>query len=479
MRGAITVLFFIFSTASVFSQTQPDIVRNYDSLIAVAFNSGEWDSVVVYSTMAIRAGAETVNIRKSLGYAMFMKHDYTSSALHYRRVFEENKSDQDAIVMLYRCAVLTDQDQEAAYFLDLIPEQTKIWMGVEKSKVFVSADVNSGISLNNNYNLYDKIDIRHGNIYGLQSLNGKLYYLQAGLKIRPFASLSLYGAFTAVQLEKRERISATDLIVVDRVSDVWNGIKYIRNIYQYKDTTYVRNSLVNQHLGYLQANIFFPKICTLKLFGNYLSNEFSTAVSSYKQEQYYAQTVDTFYSARTIYSFTDTSRINYEYIFGAALERNFRKSRIEAGISYSNLNSKIQVQPQIRMVYFPRGNTDLFFTANAVVLFEENQSRLIPQLVITNRVFKKTWLSLSALYGDLSNTTEYDGLVVHNTTDETIYRLSLSAYQEMGAHLSGFFGFNFSRKNSQYIFYPEPDRYITIKTPYSNYLFTVGLKYSL
>lgn len=125
-------MFFIFSTASVFSQTQPDIVRNYDSLIAVAFNSGEWDSVVVYSTMAIRAGAETVNIRKSLGYAMFMKHDYTSSALHYRRVFEENKSDQDAIVMLYRCAVLTDQDQEAAYFLGLIPEQTKIWMGVEK-----------------------------------------------------------------------------------------------------------------------------------------------------------------------------------------------------------------------------------------------------------------------------------------------------------------------------------------------------------
>ena len=479
MRAAIVLLVLLVSISSAFSQTQQPIAQNYDSLNAVAFYKGDWDSILVYSSLAIRSGAETANIRKSLGYALFMKKDYASSAMNYRKVFAENKTDQDAIVMLYRCAVLTDQDHEAAYFLNLMPEETRIWIGVEKNKLFVGADVNSGVSLNNNYNLNDKIDIRHGNIYGLQSLNGKLYYLQAGVEIRPFSYLSLYGAFTAVQMEKRERISATDLIIVDRVPDVWNGIKYIRNIYQYKDTTYTRNSFVNQHLGYLRATIFVPRVCTVKLFGNYFSNEYNTAGSSYRQEQFYAQTVDTFYSTRTIYSFGNTRNINYEYIFGGSLERNFRRTRIELGVSYSNLNSKIQIQSLAKLVYFPKGNTDLFLTANAVVLYEEKKSRLLPQLAVSNRVLKKTWLSLSALYGNLSNSTEYDGSIVHNTTDETIYRLSISAFQELGFHWSCFLGFNFSRKNSQYIYYPEPDRYIVTKTPYSNYLFSVGLKYSL
>lgn len=479
MRFSIVVFSLFICCISSNGQVTDSLVLNYDSLTYSNFINEEWSELIDNSTAAIETGYGTVGIRKRLGYSYFELKKYLQSIGVYESIYKQNKTDQDALVMLYRSYSELGMKEEANYYLGIINSETKQQLKLREDHFMVGADIHSGISLNDNFSKNKNKDIRQGGVYGEQSLNGELYYLQGGILIAPKRWLNLYFSFQDVQMKKMECISATDLKLTGTVSDFFNGIKYERNLYALSDTTYRTNSFVNQRLGYIQGSFILPALFTFRIYGNYLMNEYSVARSSYRFENYFAQPIDNSNSTKTVYSFTDSVQKKYEYIVGAVVEKRVGLFEINIGGTYSNLNSKIQAQSRAGFKWFPNGNTSIVTGGQLSYFYEEKLGRLLPEVFCTIRLLKNGWFTLSGMLGDLTNTSEYNGLVVHNSTDKTVYRISSSVYWNILSHFNLTVAFHYSQKQSNFITYPQADRYFLTETPYSAFLTAIGLTYTL
>jgi hypothetical protein len=240
------------------------------------------------------------------------------------------------------------------------------------------------------------------------------------------------------------------------------------------DTTYIIDNKIGQQQFYCQASFVLPRMYSLKLFGNFIFNQYTTINS--KDTTYI---VDTNLAVITNYTFTSSTSSNVNYLVGTTIEKEIRKFKLGLSVSYSSLNSNNQIQGLAYGTWYPKGNTNLAFNAQLTVFHQNGDVRYIPSIESIFRASKKCWVSAHVLYGDLTNTTEMNGQLVNNITDKTTYRTGSTLFYSMNKNLILHITYRYSLRESNYVTYTDKTNYTINYNNYNNHLFAIGIKYNL
>lgn len=462
MRSTIIILIIIFSTSFYTqAQTEDSITQvNYDSVTYSNYLKADWDGLIVNTKEAIDNGFETIAIRKRLAYAYFMKEDFLTSARHYHKIYKNNPLDVDARLMLYHNYLNTANYQRARYYAALFSDQEKEYYLVHKNTLITSIDLGGGYQTSDNYSLNANNNIINNKEYGQQILNRDLSFGQVGLSIQAnrFTHITLGCDF--IQTNREEKIQAKTYSLLDTRTD----------------TTHIIDNKISQQQVYLQTAFVLPRMYSLKLFGNFIFNQYTTITPSYDTTIFM---VDTNFAVQTNYTFSSATSSNVNYVLGASIEKDIRKFKLGLGVSYSNLSSKTQLQANASIFWYPKGNTNLVFGAQLTVLSQSSDVHYIPSIESTFKAAKKLWISAHVLYGDLTNTTEMNGQLVNNITDKTIYRTGSTLFYTMSKNLILHLTYRYSLRQSNYVTYSDTYTYTTTYNNYNNHLLAIGIKYNL
>lgn len=462
MRSTIIILIIILSTTLYTqAQTEDSIPQiNYDSVTYDNYLKADWDGLIVNSKEAIGNGFETIAIRKRLAYAYFMKEDYLTSARHYQKIYKNNPMDVDARLMLYHNYLNTANYQRARYYAALFSEEEREYYLVAMNTFITGIDLGGGYQTSDNYSLNSNNNIINNKEYGQQILNRDLSFAQVGLSIQANRFIHITLGCDAIQTNREEKVQAKIYSLLDTRTD----------------TTHIIDNKISQQQFYIQTAFVLPRMYTLKLFGNFIFNQYTTITPSYADSVYL---VDTNAAVLTRYTFNSATSSNLNYIVGANIEKEIRKFKIGLGASYSNLSSQTQIQGNASLTWYPKGNTNLAFATQLTVLSQNSDLHYIPSIESTFKAVKKLWISAHVLYGDLTNTTEMNGQLVNNITDKTIYRTGSTLFYTMNKNLILHLTYRYSLRQSNYVTYSDATTYTTTYNNYNNHLIAIGIKYNL
>jgi hypothetical protein len=462
MRSTIIILIIIFSTTFYTqAQIQDSIATiDYDSLTYDNYLKADWDGLIVNTKEAIDNGFETIAIRKRLSYAYFMKEDYLTSARQYQKIYKNNPLDVDARLMLYHNYLNTANYQRARYYAALFSEEEKVYYLVPKNTFITSIDLGGGYQTSDNYSLNANNNIINNKEYGQQILNRDLSYGQVGMSLQANRYLHITLGCDAIQTNREEKIQAKTYSLLDTRTD----------------TTHIIDNKISQQQFYIQMAFVLPRMYTLKLFGNFIFNQYTTITPSYTDSVYLVGAIP---ALLTKYNFNASTSSNLNCIAGASIDKEIRKFKIGFGASYSNLSSQTQIQGNASITWYPKGNTNLAFTTQLMVLSQNSDMRYIPSIETTIRALSKLWVSAHVLYGDLTNTTEMNGQLVNNITDKTIYRTGSTLFYTVSKNLILHLTYRYSLRQSNYVTYSDATTYSTTYNNYNNHLLAIGIKYNL
>jgi len=462
MRSTIIILIIIFSIKfNVKAQIADSIPQiNYDSVTYDNYLKANWDGLIMNTKEAIKNGFETIAIRKRLAYAYFMKEDYLTSASHYHKIYKNNPLDVDARLMMYYNYLHTANYHRAKYYAALFSDEEREYYLVPKNTFITSIDLGGGYQTSDNYSLNANNNIINNREYGQQILNRDLSFAQVGLSIQANLYLHITLGCDAIQTNREEKIQAKIYSLLDARTD----------------TTYIINNKIGQQQFYCQASFVLPRMYTLKLFGNFIYNQYTTITPSFTDSVYL---VDTNLAVFNKYSFSSSTNNYINYVFGTTIEKEIRKFKLGLSASYSSFNSNNQIQGLAYGTWYPKGNTNLAFTAQLTVFHQNSDVRYIPSVESIFRASKKCWVSAHVLYGDLTNTTEMNGQLVNNITDKTTYRTGSTLFYSMNKNLILHITYRYSLRESNYVTYTDKTNYTINYNNYNNHLFAIGIKYNL
>lgn len=462
MRSTIIILIIIFST-TFYSQAQTaDSIAtiDYGSLTYDNYLKADWDGLIVNAKEAINNGFETIAIRKRLAYAYFMKEDFLTSTIQYQLLYNNNPMDVDAKLMLYHNYLNTANYQRARYYAALFSDEEKEYYLIPKNTFISSIDLGGGYQTSDNYLLNANNNIISNKEYGQQILNRDLSFAQVGLSIYVNRFMHITLGCDAIQTNREEKIQAKTYSLLDTRTD----------------TTHIIDNKISQQQFYIQTSFVLPRMYSLKIFGNFIFNQYTTITPSYDTTIFM---VDTNVAVQTNYIFSSATNSNVNYVLGASIEKEIRKFKLGLAASYSNLSSKTQLQGNANIYWYPKGNTNLVFGAQLTVLSQSSDVHYIPSIESTFRATKKLWISAHVLYGDLTNTTEMNGQLVNNITDKTIYRAGSTVFYTMNKNLILHLTYRYSLRQSNYVTYSDATSYTTTYNNYNNHLIAIGIKYNL
>ncbi|MCX6185730.1 MAG: hypothetical protein NTU43_01880 [Bacteroidetes bacterium] len=465
MRSTIIILIiFISSNFYVKAQTEDSIPQiNYDSVTYDNYLKANWDGLIVNTKEAIDNGFETFAIRKRLAYACFMKEDYLTSARQYHKIYKNNPLDVDARLMLYHNYLNTANYQRAKYYAAMFTDEERLYYLVPKNTFITSIDLGGGYQTSDNYSLNANNNIINNKVYGQQILNRDLSFAQLGLTFQANSALHITLGCDVINTNREEKIVANNYSLL--------GTRY--------DTSYIIDNKISQQQFYIQTAFVLPRMYSLKLFGNFIFNQYTNVTPSYKVDSLKDPKVDTFMTERTNYTFNSTTSNNLNYVVGATIEKEIRKLKLGLTACYSKLSGNNQIQGDFYTTWYPKGNTNLSFNAQLTVLSQNSEMKYIPSFESTFRAAKKLWVSAHVLYGDLTNTSEMNGQLVNNITDKTIFRMGTSVYYTMSKNLILHLTYRYSLRQSNYVIYSDAFNYSTTYNNYNNYLIALGLKFNL
>lgn len=462
MRSTIIILIIIFST-TFYTQAQTEdstATIDYELLTYDNYLKADWDGLIVNTKEAIDNGFETIAIRKRLAYAYFMKEDYLKSARQYHKIYINNPLDVDARLMLYHNYLNTANYQRARYYAAMFSDEEKEYYLLPKNTFITSVDLGGGYQTSDNYSLNANNNIINNKEYGQQILNRDLSFAQVGLSIQANRFMHITLGCDAIQTNREEKIQAKNYLLLDTRTD----------------TTHIIDNKISQQQFYIQTAFVLPRMYSLKLFGNFIFNQYTTITPSYADTVFM---VDTNVAVQTNYTFNSATSSNVNYVVGASIEKEIRKFKLGLGASYSKLSSQTQLQGNASIFWYPKGNTNLAFGAQLTVLSQNSDIHYIPNIESTFKVAKKLWISAHALYGDLTNTSEMNGQLVNNITDKTIYRMGSTVYYTMSKNIILHLTYRYSLRQSKYETYSDATTYTTTYNNYNNHLLAIGIKFNL
>ncbi len=428
MYKAIIFIFFLFRisvcTASAITNSAA-----VEQKITELYLNKSWADLVKYGNQAIHEGYDYFYLRMRIGIAYYSQKKYMKAVAHFEKAVKFNSDDKTALEYLYYSYVFSGRSSEARALTLMFSLELNESIKPAENKYIQSVNVEGGIALSSLNDNFANIDIDgSANIYGEAVITKNMQYLNAGLNHELGRRLSVYQAYSNIQINLTKDIKRNN-----------------------KDTS--DNYLLTQHDYYVSPSIQFKGFSVSPAF-HLINVNFGQMSASYDKLHY-----------KYIFTKKDTSFINYAASFSIAKNIGIYIYNFTGG--YSQLNGLTQLQTGLSLTYFPLTNLNFYGTSSLVYLNENSTNRVIVLQKVGFKILSKLWADAGITYGNLQNYCENNAFVVYNTGDKILYKCGFSVTSPLFKH------FEFSLR---YDFYNRENTYYTVNDKLATESLTVNYK---
>ncbi|KLT64887.1 hypothetical protein AB669_14250 [Pedobacter sp. BMA] len=141
------MLLLLLTVTTIKAQTR---YQSVDSISFSLFNGGEWQRLIAFGAEALNNGEDFPLLRLRLGYASFVRQNYSDALKHYDKVLLDDKTNQTALYYSYLSHVYLNRRTDAAYLVSLLDTNVIEGVAVKPFKVLL-AGTEGGIKFTNIY----------------------------------------------------------------------------------------------------------------------------------------------------------------------------------------------------------------------------------------------------------------------------------------------------------------------------------------
>ena len=362
-----------------------------DSASYSMYLNGDWKALHVYGKKAIASGIDYPLLRMRIGYADYMRGNFSSSEKNYRAALKSDSHNQAAIYFLALDNENLNRNASADYYGKFLDDSLAEKLGLKKSAFITSFDAEGGMK-------FPQSDLRQ---------NASVFRVGMGSQLSWRWSL-----YQSVNLFGQD--------VYDNRND---SFAHYPQIHVGQKSYYARlNFQANAHLGFEGA---FQRISLTNSMVNVQQNPhgppgqpppgatITSAMSIFLGGIHYS------FSRLVLYG---------EFANTFSSEGNFS----QVGFSF---------------LYTPLGNFNLYLRGNAYYQMNSNGNNILLIPTIGFRPMKKVWLESGVTIGTYNNLIEGEGIYFLNMFDDTKFRSSSTLYIALGKKVM--LNFNFTEETKQ------------------------------
>jgi len=238
-KGILTIIFTALLNLFLFAQDDKSVAEA-DARSLELYNNAQWKQLVAYGNEQLAAGVDFPLLRMRIGYASFITGNYSRSLLHYKTVWDADKSNMIALYYVYLNNLYLNNTIAARYYAAKLPPETKVSENITAFRI-------SGVDGEFSYKSTD-IQSRDDATYVRAGLS-----IQAGYRLELHQSAALFSqklsepALTGVS--NNLHISNNQKEYYARLSYAATGKLSILGGYHYLYTPF-NNLVYNNHIGF-------------------------------------------------------------------------------------------------------------------------------------------------------------------------------------------------------------------------------------
>ncbi|PWS32096.1 hypothetical protein [Pedobacter paludis] len=258
-----------------------------DSISLSLYNSAEWQKLIIFGKDALAKGDDFPLLRLRIGYASFVRGNFSDALVQYNKILETDQFNQIALYYAYLCNVYLNRLEDAGFLAKRLEDKTVAGKKVNRFSL-LSAGAETGIKFTNIYergnSSYSRafVDMRLG--YGLSLSQSFTYFNQpihndnieqpgyyAKVNYTPFRKINIIGAYHYMRSNLRQLVYQNNVGLLGlRYADAGSDLQGDFILSQIGDEKTRQYNL--KFTKYLTGNLNFYSISRLTLM-DVLSNE--------------------------------------------------------------------------------------------------------------------------------------------------------------------------------------------------------------
>ena len=484
----IWMLFFALSLGANAQEHVMDF-KSVDQETYRHFLLNDWDSLIYTGNKALKNGTDYFYLRYRLGIAYFSKGNYLKASQHLEKSLGFNSMDELAMENLYFSYIYANRQLEANALSTKFPARLNEKLNTKKNKLIDYFYFEPGYTFSNNIEKNEKETLNekkgkgNGNneeevLFGQQDLNDDKYFVNIGAKLNPSRKMSVYLGYGFLATSKLKQIQTSDLIITGDTLIPWNGGYFVGNAYDTITEFYSNKYKLYQNDAYTNAQISAGKGFVVTPAFHYLNVHFNTIFSNAQVTDFYFQQIDTVPVKRTVYEVIEKDTSFNNYVASLSVTKNISLFNLSLNGTWSNLNNKEQYQAGGMVVFYPKGNLDLYTTTSVVSTWQDNINRFIFEQQVGVKMLKKLWVEGFITLGEMVNYNEKNALVVYNSGDKINFRAGADFIIILSENIELSFRYRYTAEEGKLVRYSNHS-YSETSLEYQNNTFTGGIKWKL
>ncbi len=365
--GLIALMIFIYFQASgqeKISALEADRI-SYEYLIAA-----DWDNLIEFGKDALRQGIDFYYLQYRLGIAWYQKKNYRKASDHFYNAWNINHTDPILNEYLYYSLIFSGRPLQADYHAKAELQKK----GINRVELYLNRNITEK-NTTLNYDPADDPEADGSRLIG----NGHTWFMASvSHSVRPGVHLTHAYTFTRAS--------------------------YLLTIKDENNSQVYPNAWSNLNQYLLQASIRINHHTELSTGFQYIHVSFPENFSTINQDPGIG-------NSRNMVK-------RGEYLLTAGISRHHKSVAGFLSMSYSNLNNLTQIQPNVGIAVYPKGNTKAYFLANySHPTQKENGSWRQSNVLHSGfgiETFKNIWTEVHYYTGNMDNFIRANGFVIHN-----------------------------------------------------------------
>jgi hypothetical protein len=435
----------------------------------------DWDSLIYTGNKGLKSGTDYFYLRYRLGIAYFNKENYLKASQHLEKSLGFNSMDEPAMENLYYSYLCANRTLEAKALTTKFPFRLNEKLKTSKIKLFDNFYFEPGLTISNNIEKNEKENFneQRGNrdlpakdqvLYAQQDLNDDKYFINTGAKLNFSRKISAFVGYGYLTTSKLKQIQTSDLVSGDTYDTV---IKFYSNNYK-----------LYQNEAYANAQIFFWKGFTVTPALHYLNVYFNTIFANTNIMDTLIPQIDTIPVKLTEYIISENDTSFNNFVTSLSISKTLSLFKLSLNGTWSNLNNKKQYQAGGIVVFYPKGNLDLYTTTSVVSTWQDNINKFIIEQQVGVKMFRKLWAEGFVTLGEMQNYNEKNAFIVYNTGDKIKFRAGVDFIIILSKNIELSFRYRFTAEEGKLIRYSNRP-YEETNIDYQNNTLTGGIKWKL
>ncbi|OQA00330.1 MAG: hypothetical protein BWY70_00739 [Bacteroidetes bacterium ADurb.Bin408] len=445
MRRLIHICVLLLMFTAVVRAQEGLNYKLVDSLSFRYYEEQKWDSVIYLSKKAFRNDIDYYYLRMRAGIAYYEKHKYRKAAVHFKKAVMFNGPDDVNMEYLYFSYLFGGMKSEAKALTKKFSVNLKEKLGLDRYNLIDELYVEGGPTLGSNPQETQGNGMGNNNntpaLLREEELTNDVRYFSFGLRHSLTKNISLFHAFSTVDIGKTQNIN------------VYQG--YVVNKYRMFQRQY-----------YATLNFYLGNGFTLKPAFHFINVNYDKLVYSFN-------TNNKLFLAQQKFILND-------FAVSTILSKNISKFSFDLNAVMASLNNSRILQGSGALTYFPLGNLNLYFTGSYTYHNDDMAANNVYEIQVGGKIANKLWAEGFFTLGQLYNYVEKNAYITYNITDKIMSRKGFSLKYVVNDNIEfSLYYHNLLKKNKLNVINPNNELIIRERNNFTNHSIIGGIKWTL